>query len=156
MLRNFLNQGSAAATYGNLLTLPMGSGLLYVLPVYAQRSGSTGSYPALTYVIVRFGQSVGIGKTLQEALDKAFQGDAGANTGEGPTTPPSTPTSPTTPTTPTTPTDAKQAAAALMQQAQDAFTAADKALSSGDLGEYQKQVQVARAALREALAKLNG
>ncbi|MFZ1285138.1 MAG: UPF0182 family protein [Propionicimonas sp.] len=156
VLRNFLNQGSAAATYGNLLTLPMGSGLLYVLPVYAQRSGSTGSYPALTYVIVRFGQSVGIGKTLQEALDKAFQGDAGANTGEGPTTPPSTPTSPTTPTTPTTPTDAKQAAAALMQQAQDAFTAADKALSSGDLGEYQKQVQVARAALREALAKLNG
>ncbi len=153
VLRNFLNQGSAAATYGNLLTLPMGSGLLYVLPVYAQRSGSTGSYPALTYVIVRFGQSVGIGKTLQEALDKAFEGDAGATTGEDPTTEPTTPTNPSEPTTPT---DAKQAAAKLMQQAQDAFTAADKALSSGDLGEYQKQVQAARAALQQALAKLNG
>ncbi|HBY23580.1 MAG TPA: hypothetical protein DEG88_09975, partial [Propionibacteriaceae bacterium] len=47
LLRPFLNQGSAAATYGNLLTLPMGNGLLYVMPVYTVRQASTGSYPVL-------------------------------------------------------------------------------------------------------------
>ncbi|MEA5117420.1 MAG: UPF0182 family protein, partial [Propionicimonas sp.] len=87
VLRPYLNQGSAAASYGNLLTLPMGAGLLYVLPVYTQRQGSNGSYPVLTYVIVRFGQSVGIGATLQEALDETFKGDAGAETGENPVDP---------------------------------------------------------------------
>ena len=56
----FLNQGAASATFGNLLTLPMGGGLLYVTPVYTQRQGSTGS-TALRFVVVRFGQSVGIG-----------------------------------------------------------------------------------------------
>ena len=58
-LRPFLNQGAASATFGNLLTLPVGGGLLYVTPVYTQRQGSTGSYPALRFVVVRFGQSVG-------------------------------------------------------------------------------------------------
>ena len=51
----------------------MGGGLLYVTPVYTQRQGSTGSYPALRFVVVRFGQSVGIGDTLQQALDQVFQ-----------------------------------------------------------------------------------
>ena len=69
----FLNQGAASATFGNLLTLPMGGGLLYVTPVYTQRQGSTGSYPALRFVVVRFGESVGIGDTLQQALDQVFQ-----------------------------------------------------------------------------------
>jgi uncharacterized membrane protein (UPF0182 family) len=171
VLRNYLNQGSAAAIYGNLLTLPMGSGLLYVLPVYAERSGSAGSYPVLSYVVVRFGQSVGIGKTLQEALDQTFAGDAGAETGEEPvdpttpttpTTPPTTPptteptTSPTTtPSTAPTGTPDPEAAAALLKTAQDAFTAADAALRAGNLSEYQKQVDIARQALNEAMTKLN-
>ena len=82
-LRPFLNQGAASATFGNLLTLPMGGGLLYVTPVYTQRQGSTGSYPALRFVVVRFGQSVGIGDTLQQALDQVFQGSSGGTTEEG-------------------------------------------------------------------------
>jgi uncharacterized membrane protein (UPF0182 family) len=47
------------------------------VPVYTQRQGSTGSYPALRFVVVRFGQSVGIGDTLQQALDQVFQGSSG-------------------------------------------------------------------------------
>ena len=62
-LRPF-QQGTAQASYGNLLTLPVGGGLLYVQPVYTQRQGSTGSYPALRFVLARFGQQVGIGDTL--------------------------------------------------------------------------------------------
>ena len=77
-LRPF-QQGTAQAQYGNLLTLPVGGGLLYVQPVYTQRQGSTGAYPALRFVLARFGQQVGIGDTLQQALDQVFAGDSGAD-----------------------------------------------------------------------------
>ncbi len=118
-LRSYLNQGSAAARYGNLLTLPMGSGLLYVMPIYTTREASTGTgtYPALRFVVVRFGEHVGIGNTLQEALDQVFVGDAGAETGEDPDQTPTEPTEPTDPTEPTEPTAAdRQAAVALDEE----------------------------------------
>ncbi len=162
-LRPFLNQGAASATYGNLLTLPMGAGLLYVAPVYTMRQGNTGSYPALAYVVVRFGAHVGIGSTLQEALDAVFAGDAGANTGEQPsgtstTSPspnPSTSTSTSPTTTPTGSATANPAAVALLEKAQTAFEAADAALRKGDLATYQAKNDEARTALAEAL-KLMG
>lgn len=155
MLRPFLNQGSSAATYGNLLTLPMGNGLLYVAPVYTMRQGTTGSYPALRFVVVRFGEHVGIGATLQEALDSVFAGDAGANTGEGPSTSPSASpsASPTgTPTSrPTGSATASPEVVALLQKASASFDAAEAALKRGDLAEYQRQIDAARAALAQAL-----
>jgi uncharacterized membrane protein (UPF0182 family) len=155
-LRSYLNQGSAAAKYGNLLTLPMGSGLLYVMPIYTTREASsgTGTYPALRFVAARFGESVGIGATLQEALDQVFSGDAGAETGEEPTEP-TQPTEPTEPNKPTEPTAAdRQAAVVAMQRADAAFTAADEALRKGDLAAYQTQIAAAKAAVVEALSKL--
>lgn len=153
-------QTQGALTYGNLLTLPMGNGLLYVEPIFTQRSGSAGSYPALTFVVVRFGSSVGIGTTLQEALDVVFAGDAGGETGEG--TVPGQPPAPTpvpgeTPTTgtPTTGTPTGQvdeaAAVAALQQAQDAFAAAEVALRNGDLATYQAKTNEARDALAAAV-----
>ncbi len=161
MLRPFLNQGASAATYGNLLTLPMGNGLLYVAPVYTMRQGTTGSYPALRFVVVRFGEHVGIGATLQEALDSVFAGDAGAETGEEPQ-PSTTPTPGSTPTAqPTgTPTAKPGASAspevvALLEKAQAAFVAADAALKRGDLAEYQKKTNEAKEALAAAM-KLMG
>ena len=78
----YQNRGSASATHGNLLTLPVGGGLMYVQPIYAQRQTGSGGYPVLRFVAVRFGENVGIGDTLQEALDQVFGGDAGASTGE--------------------------------------------------------------------------
>ena len=166
LLRSYTNQGSAAARYGNLLTLPMGSGLLYVMPIYTTREASsgTGTYPALRFVAARFGEQVGIGNTLQEALDSVFSGDAGADTGEEPTSteptnqPTNQPTSQPTnqPTTsPTEPTTAdRQAAVAAMKKADVAFAAADVALRKGDLAGYQTQIAAAKAAVAEALSKL--
>ncbi|MCW3157487.1 UPF0182 family protein [Micropruina sonneratiae] len=162
-LRPFLNQGAASATYGNLLTLPMGNGLLYVAPIYTQRQGNTGSYPALAFVVVRFGSHVGIGTTLQEALDKVFAGDAGADTGEKPVDNPSpspspSPTGTSSPSPTTSPTGTSTAspeAVAQLEKAQAAFTAADEALRKGDLATYQAKVDEAKAALAAAL-KLMG
>ncbi len=156
LMRSYLNQGSANAKYGNLLTLPVGGGLLYVMPIYVMREAGSGSYPALQFVAVRFGDHVGIAATLQEALDQVFAGNAGASTGEsgnGTTTPP--PTQPTQPTQPGGTTAPNQTAAVeSMKKAQAAFTAADTALRNGDLAEYQKQVEIAKTELGDALAKM--
>jgi hypothetical protein len=146
-LRPFLNQGAATATFGNLLTLPLGDGLLYVTPVYTQRQGSTGSYPALRFVIVRFGQSVGIGDTLKQALDQVFQGDAGADTEEEPAGGEAEPPPPTGEAD-------NPAASRALDEAQAAFTAADQALKTGDLGTYQTKIKEAQAAVQRALKAL--
>jgi uncharacterized membrane protein (UPF0182 family) len=144
-LRPFLNQGAASATFGNLLTLPVGGGLLYVTPVYTQRQGSTGSYPALRFVVVRFGQSVGIGDTLQQALDQVFQGSAGGSTGEA-NADGNTPAGNNKPDNP--------AATKALGEADAAFTAAEKALTSGDLGTYQKKIEEAQGAVQRAMRAL--
>ena len=143
-LRPFLNQGAASATFGNLLTLPVGGGLLYVTPVYTQRQGSTGSYPALRFVVVRFGQSVGIGDTLQQALDQVFQGSSGGTTEEGGTADGNRPTGEVD----------NPAASNALSEAQAAFEAADKALRAGDLATYQKEIQEGRSAVQRALRAL--
>lgn len=78
---NLLRQGGSTVRSGNLLTLPMGDGLLYVQPVYVQASQGT-SYPLLQYVLVAFGDQVGFAPTLDEALDQVFDGDSGAEAGD--------------------------------------------------------------------------
>nr|MBA3529856.1 UPF0182 family protein [Propionibacteriaceae bacterium] len=150
-LRPFLNQGSASAQFGNLLTLPVGGGLLYVQPVYTQRQGSSGAYPALRFVMVRFGQQVGIGDTLDQALDQVFKGDSGANTGEQPTT-----TKPPTTKPPTGGQPNNPAATTALNQASAAFAAANKALTAGDLATYQAKIKEAQAAVQRALTALGG
>ncbi|MBA8795612.1 hypothetical protein FHX74_003248 [Friedmanniella endophytica] len=141
-LRPFLNQGSnqTGVKYGNLLTLPVGGGLLYVQPVYTQREGTGGGqYPVLQFVMARFGQSVGIGQTLQAALDQVFAGDSGANTGEGGSTGSSnggsTGNSGGGGSTGNATVDKELAAA------QASYAAAEKALRDGDLAGYQQNIK---------------
>jgi hypothetical protein len=160
-LRPYLNQGSAKAQYGNLLTVPVGGGILYVEPIYTKRNeAQSGAFPVLTFVVVRFGDSVGISDTLQGALDQVFSGDAGATTNENAppttTTPSTTTPSTTTPST-TTPTTANQVEVkAALTEAQQAFVEADKALAAGDLAGYQKANETAQAAVVRAVKAMGG
>ncbi|WP_101833024.1 UPF0182 family protein, partial [Frankia canadensis] len=62
---------------GNLLTLPVAGGLLYVEPYYVQARGSSG-YPLLQGIATVYGESIGFGSSLGESLDKAFGTGAGA------------------------------------------------------------------------------
>ena len=78
---NLLESGSTNVQRGNLLTLPLGGGLVYVQPVYVKSSGST-SFPLLKKVLVAFGDQVGFANTLDEALDQVFGGDSGASAGD--------------------------------------------------------------------------
>src|SRR5690606_2948017 len=103
---NLLRQGQSNVLNGNLLTLPVGGGLLYVQPVYVQASEGT-RFPLLQKVLVAFGDKIGFADTLDEALDQVFGGDSGADAGdagnEGPRpTPTPEPTDPPT-TEPTDP-----------------------------------------------------
>src|SRR5699024_2833941 len=66
---------------GNLLTLPVGGGLLYVQPVYVRATTGT-SYPLLQKVLVSFGDEIAFEDTLDEALDELFGGDSGATAGD--------------------------------------------------------------------------
>lgn len=78
---NLLRQGDSDVVNGNLLTLPLGGGLLYVQPVYVQSSAGT-QFPLLQKVLVAFGDEIGFADTLDEALDQVFGGDSGADAGD--------------------------------------------------------------------------
>ena len=76
-----LTRGATKIDLGNLLTLPVGGGLLYVQPVYVSSTGET-SYPLLREVLVSFGNNVAFEPTLDAALDQLFGGDSGATAGD--------------------------------------------------------------------------
>jgi len=78
---NLLRQGQTEVISGNLLTLPVGGGLLYVQPVYVRSTGDT-SYPLLRKILVSFGDKIAFEETLDEALDSLFGGDSGAQAGD--------------------------------------------------------------------------
>nr|WP_269810226.1 UPF0182 family protein [Kineosporia rhizophila] len=80
-LLNQLQRGNETQVLrGNLLTLPLAGGLLYVQPVYVQGSGNT-AYPLLQRVLVSFGDEIGFADTLEGALDQVF-GEARPDTGD--------------------------------------------------------------------------
>ncbi len=79
---NILARGETQVIKGNLLTLPVGGGLLYVQPVYVQSTGNT-AYPLLRKVLVSFGDKIAFEDTLDQALDSLFGGDSGASAGDG-------------------------------------------------------------------------
>ncbi len=129
------NRSGARPVYGNLLTLPINDGLMYVQPVYATQALSESSFPILRYVLVKYGNDIGFGSTLRDALENMLGVDTG------------TPTTPDNPGTPDNPTTGSVAARirGLLAQAETAFGAADAALADGDLAEYQNQIEIAQA-----------
>ncbi|TWD74822.1 hypothetical protein FB561_6254 [Kribbella amoyensis] len=137
-----INQPSsgARAQFGNLLTLPLGDGLLYVQPVYSVRTSGPGSYPVLRYVLVGFGDRVAYGATLQEALAKVF--NTSVNTDENPND-----NKPPTTTPP-----ANETIKSALSEAQNSYNAAQTALKAGDLAGYQREVNKMKAAIDRAIA----
>ncbi|KAF2414368.1 hypothetical protein B1729_05115 [Microbacterium sp. B35-04] len=142
---NILKQGDSDVLKGNLLTLPVGGGLLYVQPVFVQSSGAT-KLPKLQKVLVSFGTDIAFEDTLTEALDTLFGGDSGADAGDTdveptpgttaapqPTPGPTESAEPTEPTEPAEPTDEYQAA---LQEAQQALVDRQTALEQGDWAAY--------------------
>lgn len=138
-----LRGGDSEVEYGNLLSVPLEGGMLYVEPVYVRGGGL--KYPLLRKVLVTYGGNTAFEDTLEKALNVVFGAEA-----------PSTPDKPddgtTTPVTPGNPT-VKQA----LSDAAKALEEADKAMKAGDWTAYGKAQEDLEAALKraqEAEAKL--
>ena len=138
------NIGETTPNFGNLLTLPVGDGLMYVQPVYATRQLSEASYPILQFVIVSFGNEVGIGDSLVEALADVLGVDPDSVTDPTPPEPNDGGQPPNQ--------SADEQIVSLLQQAQAAFDAADAAYRRGDPVEAAEQLERARRFIGQAVA----
>ena len=119
---NLLRQGKTEVIPGNLLTLPVGGGLLYVQPVYVRSTGET-SYPLLRKILVAFGDSIAFEDSLDAALDSLFGGNAGVVT----------PTEPTDPDNPSTGGEVSAELAKALADAKKALTDREAAYAKNDL-----------------------
>ena len=164
LLRN--KGGAATVNYGNLLTLPVAGGLLYVEPVYVAASGGE-AYPLLQKVLVSFGNRIGFENTYAGAINALLHSTATTpTTGTGGTSPPasgspspsasgpaSTSPSPTS-SPPSTPASASLSQA--IADAQRAYDAGQTALKNGDFAAYGIAQQQLAAALTRAAAAASG
>lgn len=154
-----LRQGGTEVIQGNLLTLPVGGGLLYVQPVYVKATGDT-SFPLLRKILVAFGDKIAFEDTLNQALDSLFSGDSGAVAGDGSaaanpgtTTPGTTTPGTTTPGTTTPGATAPNAAlAAALADVGQALSDREAAYRANNLVTAAEADQRLVAALQRAIA----
>jgi uncharacterized protein len=135
-----LRKGGSRVILGNMITLPVGGGFLYIEPVYVEASaaGSTGAYPTVQRVFAQMHGTVGYGQTLADALGQVF----GAKPGQPPAA---------AGTSPAQGSNGPSAAALrYVKQAQDYYQQAQKALKSGDFAGYGQDMSKMKAALDHA------
>jgi uncharacterized membrane protein (UPF0182 family) len=139
---SLLRQGGSDVVLGNLLTLPVGGGLLYVQPVYVRATSNAAAYPLLQKVLVSFGDQIGYSDTLKGALDQVFAGNSGtsetgASTGAG------------------KPTTGTNDLANALASAKQALADGQAALAKGDFTAYGKAQDRLKAAIAAAISAQN-
>ncbi|MFD2420417.1 UPF0182 family protein [Amycolatopsis pigmentata] len=144
--RTLFSNQSVAPIFGNLITLPVAGGFLYVEPVYIQQRNQN-SYPQLANVLVAFGSKVGFAPTLGEALKQVF-GDSAGQAATPPTEPSGPTSNPTTPTSPSSP-PAQGSNPALDKAVSEIQAALDQLSQGQQRGDFAAQGQ-ALAALQRA------
>ncbi|MHB8340213.1 MAG: UPF0182 family membrane protein [Mycobacteriales bacterium] len=122
-----LRGGGSMTLTGNLLTLPVGNGLLFVEPIYVQSTSGTQTFPTLQRVAVVYGGTVGFGPSLASALQEVFgTAPPGTQAGGG---------------TATVRPVASRQLAALIAAAQADYNAAQQALRQGNFAGYGADTQ---------------
>ena len=135
---SLLRRGGSDVVLGNLLTLPVGGGLLYVQPVYVQATANTSAYPLLQKVLVSFGDQIGFDDTLKGALDQVFSGNSG--TAAGGTT-----------TTGSSGTSNNSSLANALASARAAYQDGLAALANGDFAAYDRAQKRLKSAIDAAI-----
>jgi uncharacterized membrane protein (UPF0182 family) len=136
---SLLRQGGSDVVLGNLLTLPVGNGLLYVQPVYVRATANAAAYPLLQKVLVSFGDVIGFDNSLKGALDQVFGGNSG--TGAGVTSSTSSNTS-----------SASSDLASALRSAKQAIADGQAALAKGDFAAYGRAQDRLKSAIAAAIA----
>ena len=139
---SLLRRGGSDVVLGNLLTLPVGGGLLYVQPVYVRATSNTAAYPLLQKVLVSFGDQIGYDDTLKGALDQVFGGNSGTVAGGS-----SSGTSGQTST--------NSSLANSLASAKQAYADGLAALARGDFAAYDKAQKRLKSALDAAINAQN-
>ena len=135
---SLLRQGGSDVVLGNLLTLPVGGGLLYVQPVYVRATSNSAAYPLLQKVLVSFGDQIGFDSSLKGALDQVFGGNSGTSAAAGSTTPNST--------------DSQSNIASALASAKQAIADGQAALAKGDWVAYGRAQDRLKSAIAAAIA----
>lgn len=135
---SLLRRGGSDVVLGNLLTLPVGGGLLYVQPVYVRATANTAAYPLLQKVLVSFGDQIGYDDTLKGALDQVFGGNSGTTSGGT--------------TTGTDGTTSNTSLANALESAKKAYADGLAALAKGDFAAYDKAQKRLKSALDAAIS----
>lgn len=131
-------KGGSEVELGNLLSLPVGSGILYVEPLYVRATQD--GYPLLQRVMAGFGDKVAMRDTLPEALSTVLGvgrpsgGGSGGKPGPAPAT------------------SALADLEAALSEAQAAYNAGQQALKDGDFAAYGEAQKRLAAALEKAEA----
>jgi uncharacterized membrane protein (UPF0182 family) len=133
---SLLRQGGSDVVLGNLLTLPVGNGLLYVQPVYVTATANSAAYPLLQKVLVSFGDVIGFDSSLKGALDQVFGGNSGTSSSTA---------------SPTTSNSSADLASAL-QSAKQAIADGQAALAKGDFAAYGRAQDRLKSAIASAIA----
>jgi uncharacterized membrane protein (UPF0182 family) len=152
---SLLRKGGSEVDMGNLLSLPVAGGVLYVEPVYI-RAATADGYPLLQKVLASYGDKTSFKNTLGEALTEVFgvptnttPGSGVAGDGTGTTTPTPTPN----PSGSASGTAAQRLTIAIAA-AQLAYDEGRAALAKGDFAAYGvAQDKLARALAAAAVAQ---
>ena len=144
---SLLRQGGSDVVLGNLITLPVGGGLLYVQPVYVRATSNAAAYPLLQKVLVSFGEKIGFDVTLKGALDQVFGGNSGTASVVTPSTGGSNGG---------TKTQGNNSLAQALASAQKAIADSQAALAKGDFAAYGKAQERLKAAIEAAVAAQRG
>ncbi|MEI6762866.1 MAG: UPF0182 family protein [Actinomycetes bacterium] len=140
---SLLRQGGSDVVLGNLMTLPVGGGLLYVQPVYVRATSNSAAYPLLQKVLISFGDQIGFDNTLQGALNEVFGGNSGTTLTNG--------TGASTSTGGSTALAGNTSLKAALAAAQSALADSQAALKSGDFTAYGQAQNRLKAAIAAAI-----
>ena len=129
---SLLNTNGSSVILGNVLMVPIGGSMLYVLPVYV--TSTVANVPRLEEFITRYNQSTAFEPNLDQALTRVL--------GSGRST--------------TSPGTKGQTIRQLLADAQANYANAETALSHKNLGAYQHDVGLENADINKVLSLLTG
>jgi uncharacterized membrane protein (UPF0182 family) len=137
-----LESSDSRPEFGNLLSLPLGGGMLYVQPLYIRPTQAENTRPFLSKVLVNFGDYAAYADTLQQAIEAIL---TQANNGTPPTT--ANPPAGQPPGTGQPPNN-NNAVAAAAAAVQNAINEVRAAQVSGDFERYGRALKALEDAMK--------
>jgi uncharacterized membrane protein (UPF0182 family) len=134
--RTLLSQAGSDVLFGDFLVIPIDDSFLYVQPVYVRSNQTASIHELLTVAIVNgTGGNVFLANNLQDALQQAVQGQVPSGGGGQ---------------EPGGSGSVQQRVQRLLAEAAAHFANAQTALTNGQLGTYQSEIDAAQQAVQQA------